>query len=130
MLDFDLGPLFSVETRTLDQAVKRHLDRFPADFIFHLTADKFNALKSQIAISNTRGVRRHRPYAFTKQGVAMLSSVRKSPRAVQVNIEIMRTFVKLRQMLASHEDLARQLAALERNTTISSRWCSTLSANS
>ena len=113
LLDADLAELYGVETRTLIQAVKRNLDRFPPDFMFQLTEDEHGALRSQIGISNGRGGRRYPPYAFTEQGVAMLSSVLRSPRAVQVNIEIMRAFVRLRQLLASHEDLSRKLAEME-----------------
>jgi len=114
MLDSDLAALYEVETKVLNRAVQRNRDRFPEDFMFQLTPDEFSNLRCQFGTSSYWGGRRHRPYAFTEQGVAMLSSVLNSPRAVQVNIEIMRTFVKLRQMLASHEDLARKLAALEK----------------
>jgi len=98
------------------QAVKRNVERFPDDFMFQLTAEEFEILKSQNVISSLEGwggARRAAPYAFTEQGVAMLSSVLRSPRAVAVNVEIMRTFVRLRQMLASHTELARKLDALE-----------------
>jgi hypothetical protein len=108
MLDRDLAAMYGVETRALVQAVKRNIDRFPEDFMFQLSN-----LKSQIVTSSWGG-RRTRPYAFTEQGVAMLSSVLKSKRAVLVNIEIMRTFVKLRRILATHDELARKLASLER----------------
>jgi len=117
MLDEDLAELYGVEVRTLNQAVKRNIDRFPGDFMFQLTADEEARLRSQFVILKTTGRGQHRkypPYAFTEQGVAMLSSVLNSPRAVQVNIQIMRTFVNLRRMLASNEDLARKLAALEK----------------
>jgi hypothetical protein len=100
--------LYDVETRALVQAVKRNLDRFPADFMFQLNDQEFRRLKSQIVTSSWGGLRRATPYAFTEQGVAMLSSVLRSHRAIQVNIEIMRAFVRLRQMLASHADLARK----------------------
>ena len=121
MLDADLASLYEVETKGLVRAVKRNLDRFPSDFLFQLTAKEFQTLKSQ-SEGNLRfqigtsswGGRRYRPYAFTEQGVAMLSSVLRSSRAVKVNIEIMRAFVRLRQMLASHADLARKLDALEK----------------
>jgi hypothetical protein len=99
------------------QAVKRNTDRFPSDFMFQLSKEEFAALRSQSVISNVksgRGGRRSPPYAFTEQGVAMLSSVLRSRRAVRVNIEIMRVFVRLRQMIASHADLARKLEALEK----------------
>jgi len=98
------------------EAVKRNLDRFPADFMFQLTKEEFDALRPQSATSNVkpgRGGRRTAPYAFTEQGVAMLSSVLRSARAIQVNIEIMRAFVRLRQIVASHAELARKLEALE-----------------
>jgi hypothetical protein len=101
----------------LVQAVKRNRNRFPDDFMFQLTLQEFAVLRSQNVISNVsrgRGGRRYAPYAFTEQGVAMLSSVLRSTRAVQVNIEIMRAFVRLRQMLATHADLARKLDALEK----------------
>ena len=107
--------LYGVPVHRLNQAVKRNRDRFPDDFMFELTVDEAAALRSQSATSKKgRGGRRYRPLAFTEQGVAMLSSVLRSKRAIQVNIEIMRTFVRLRQILASHADLARKLAALER----------------
>jgi len=112
MLDTDLAALYEVETRTLIQAVKRNVDRFPGDFMFQLTKQEFGDLRSHFVTSSWGG-RRYPPYAFTEQGVAMLSSVLRSKRAVQVNIEIVRAFVRLRQMLASHADLARKLATLE-----------------
>jgi ORF6N domain len=114
MLSTHLAELYEVETRVLVQAVKRNSDRFPEDFMFQLTKDEFEDLKSQIVISSWGGMRRSTPYAFTEQGVAMLSSVLRSKRAVQVNIEIMRAFVKLRQMLTAHKDLERKIAALEK----------------
>ena len=114
MLSTHLAELYEVETRVLVQAVKRNSDRFPEDFMFQLTKDEFEDLKSQIVISSWGGMRRATPYGFTEQGVAMLSSVLRSKRAVQVNIEIMRAFVRLRQMLAAHKDLERKIAALEK----------------
>lgn len=117
MLDADLAALYGVATRVLVQAVKRNAERFPPDFMFQLTREEVNLLRSQIVISkigDPRGGRRYPPYAFTEQGVAMLSSVLNSPRAIAVNIEIMRTFIRLRRMLASHADLARKLEALEK----------------
>mgnify|MGYP001614833503 CR=1 FL=1 len=117
MLDADLAALYGVATKVLVQSVRRNPSRFPEDFMFQLTFQEFTRLRSQIVTSNTerrRGGRRHLPYAFTEQGVAMLSSVLRSKRAIQVNVEIMRAFVRLRQMLASHADLARKLDALER----------------
>ena len=114
MLSPHLADLYQVEPRVLVQAVKRNIERFPDDFMFQSSDAEFADLKSQIVISSWGGLRRAAPYAFTGQGVAMLSSVLRSTRAVQVNIEIMRAFVRLRQMLASNADLARRLAALER----------------
>lgn len=112
LLDADLAELYGVETGELNRAVRRNLDRFPADFMFRLNASELANLKCQFGISSWGG-RRGFPYAFTEQGVAMLSSVLRSPRAVQVNVEIMRAFVRLRQMLSSHADLARKLDELE-----------------
>jgi len=116
MLDAELAMLYDVETSELIQAVKRNIERFPKDFTFQLTAGEFELLRSQSVISKPtgRGGRRVAPYAFTEQGVAMLSSVLRSPRAVRVNIEIMRAFVRLRQMLQTNADLASKLAALEK----------------
>ena len=107
-------PRDGVSTKVFNQAVRRNKDRFPPDFMFQLTIQEFRSLRSQIVTSNKRGGRRYRPYAFTEQGVAMLSSVLRSKRAVKVNIEIMRAFVRLRRMLASNDELARRLAALEK----------------
>lgn len=114
ILDEDLAELYEVETKNLVKAVKRNLDRFPADFMFQLTNQEFSDLRFQSGTSSAWGGRRVPPYAFSEQGVAMLSSVLHSPRAVQVNIEIMRTFVRLRSLLASHTELAGKLADLER----------------
>ena len=114
MLDANLAELYGVETRVLVQAVKRNIERFPEDFMFQLSQEEFAILRSQIVTSSDWGGRRYRPYAFTEQGVAMLSSVLRSQRAIQVNIEIMRAFIRLRQMLASHVELARKLDALEK----------------
>lgn len=113
ILDVDLATLYEVETRVLIQAVKRNIDRFPEDFMFQLTKEEFDDLRSQ-SVTSSWGGRRYPPYAFTEQGVAMLSGVLRSERAIQVNIEIMRAFVELRQILAGNADLARKLAALER----------------
>jgi hypothetical protein len=113
MLDAHLAELYGVETRTLLQAVKRNADRFPPDFAFQLTSDEFENLRLQIVISSWGG-RRYLLYAFTEQGVAMLSSVLRSPRAVHVNIETMRAFIRLRRLLVSREDLARKLEDLEK----------------
>lgn len=116
MLDSDLAALYDVETFNLNKAVKRNLNRFPSDFMFQLTAAEVRALRFQIGISNEgrRGGRRYRPYAFTQEGVAMLSSVLRSPRAVQVNIAIMRAFVRLRELLATNRALAERLEKMER----------------
>jgi hypothetical protein len=114
ILSIHLAELYQVEPRVLNQAVKRNKKRFPEDFMFQLTKEEFNNLKSQILISSWWGLRRATPYAFTEQGVAMLSSVLHSPRAIQVNIEIMRAFVRLRKILSSHADLARKLEELEK----------------
>ena len=114
MLSPDLADLYRVEVRALIQAVKRNADRFPEDFMFQLSGEEFANLKSQIVISSWGGARRATPYAFTEQGVAMLSSVLRSKQAVQVNIAIMRAFVKLRELMATHKDLARQIDQLER----------------
>jgi hypothetical protein len=103
-----------VEPRVLVQAVKRNMERFPNDFMFQLNDQEFENLKSQIVTSSWGGLRRAAPYAFTEQGVAMLSSVLHSDRAIHVNIEIMRAFVRLRQLLATNVELARKLATLER----------------
>jgi len=105
MLDADLARLYRVETGALTRAVRRNLVRFPPDFMFQLTTEEYENLKCQFGISSRWGGRRRPPYAFSEQGVAMLSSVLRSPRAVAVNVEIMRAFVRLRKMLASHEDL-------------------------
>ncbi|MBN2290823.1 MAG: ORF6N domain-containing protein [Pirellulales bacterium] len=114
MLDSDLASLYGVETKDLTRAVRRNIDRFPGDFMFQLDKQEFEDLRRHFGTSSSWGGRRYPPYAFTEQGVAMLSSVLRSPRAVAVNIEIMRAFVRLRQLLASHADLARKLDALER----------------
>jgi hypothetical protein len=115
MLDEHLAVLYEVEVKALNQAVKRNLERFPADFMFRLTSEEADLLRSQ-TVTLEKGRGRHRkylPYAFKEQGVAMLSSVLRSPRAVMVNVEIMRAFVRLREVLTSHADLARKLAQLE-----------------
>lgn len=113
ILDADLAALYSVETKILNQAVKRNLARFPDDFMFQLTAEEFSNLRSQ-SVTSSWGGRRTPPYAFTEQGIAMLSSVLRSDRAVMVNVQIVRTFVRLRRMLSENAELARKLAALER----------------
>lgn len=118
LLDEALAELYGVPTRTLVQSVKRNLDRFPPDFIFQLTDQEFESLRSQTVISNAgRGGRRFAPYAFTEQGVSMLSSVLKSEQAVRVNIEIMRAFVRLRGFLASNRALAEKLDELEKKVS-------------
>lgn len=115
MLSHDLAELYGVELRALTQAVKRNLERFPADFVFHLENQDVAILKSQSVISSSAwGGSRSTPLAFTELGVAMLSSVLRSDTAVAANIEIMRTFVRLRTMLSEHKDLQRKLTALER----------------
>src|SRR5215469_9701158 len=115
LIDEDLAALYGVETRSLLQAVKRNLERFPPDFMFELSAAEWTALRSQSVTSKRgRGGRRYAPYAFTEQGVAMLSSVLNSDRAIAVNIEIMRSFVKIRRLLEADKSLARKFARLER----------------
>ncbi len=113
MLDFHLAELYEVETKALKRAVKRNSERFPDDFCFELTAAEVENLRYHFGTSSWGG-RRYPPLAFTEQGVAMLSSVLRSKRAVQVNIAIMRAFVRLREMLATHKDLARKLEELEK----------------
>ncbi|MBU1932136.1 ORF6N domain-containing protein [Patescibacteria group bacterium] len=116
MLDRDLAELYEVTTGNLNKAVRRNLERFPEDFMFQLTKEGFDTLIFQFGISKTerRGGRRHMPYAFTEHGTLMLSSVLNSERAILVNVQIMRTFTKLRQMLASNEDLRRKIEAMEK----------------
>jgi hypothetical protein len=115
MLDRDLAELYGVPTRTLNQAVKRNRSRFPADFMFQLTTGEVRSLRSQIVISNaSRGGRRYQPFAFTQEGVAMLSAVLKSERAIQVNVAVMRAFVSLREMAVNYRNLSRKLGELER----------------
>jgi hypothetical protein len=114
MLSPDLAVLYGVDARALNRAVKRNSERFPEDFMFQLTRKEFDNLKYQIGTSSWGGARRALPYAFTEQGVAMLSSVLRSKKAILVNIEIVRAFVRLRQILATHKDLARKLDTLEK----------------
>jgi hypothetical protein len=114
ILDADLAALYGVETKQLIRAVKRNLPRFPDDFMFQLNEEEFENLRFHFGTSSQWGGRRYAPYAFTEQGVAMLSSVLHSRRAIQVNIEIMRAFVRLRRILASHANLARKLDSLEK----------------
>jgi len=117
MIDEDLAALYEVEVKALNQAVSRNKARFPSDFMFKLTPKETAALRSQTVTAKTkagRGGRRNQPYAFTEQGIAMLSSVLRTPRAVRVNIEIMRVFVHLRRMVVAHVDLVHRLNELER----------------
>ena len=113
LLDMDIARLYGVETGALNRAVKRNIDRFPDDFMFQLDVHEWEHLKCQIGISSEHGGRRVRPYAFTEQGVAMLSSVLHSSRAIQVNIAIMRTFVQLRRLMDQNRQLAQRIDALE-----------------
>ena len=113
MLDSDLAELYQVPTKVLNQAVRRNANRFPDDFMFRLTSSEASNLRSQIVTSSWGGGR-YRPYAFTELGVSMLSSVLKSDRAVQMNIYIMRAFVKLRELLTTHKDVAEKISALEK----------------
>ena len=118
LLDASLAVLYDVPTKVLIQAVKRNIERFPEDFMFQLNAAEWTALRSQFVTSNDgRGGRQYAPYAFTEQGVAMLSSVVKSTRATSVNIEIMRAFVRMRELLASNKELARKLPEVERKVS-------------
>jgi hypothetical protein len=114
MLSTHLADLYDAEPRVLVQAVKRNIERFPEDFMFQLSEEEFENLKSQFVISSWGGMRRSTPYAFTEQGVAMLSSVLRSTRAVQVNIEIMRTFVRIRRIIAASDEISRKLDDLEK----------------
>ena len=134
MLDADLAELYGLPTKVLVQAVKRNLARFPQDFMFQLSAEEFSALRSQTVTSNVgvspgRGGRRTAPYAFTEQGVAMLSTVLGSTRAIAVNIEIMRTFVRVRALAATHGELAKRLAELEVKTEALAMQHDTFSRN-
>ena len=114
LLDSDLAQLYGVETKQLNQAVKRNLQRFPIDFMFQLSPSEFDYLRSQIVTSSVvHGGRRTLPYAFTEHGVAMLSSVLNSNRAIEVNIRILRTFIKFRELLATHHDLSIRIHKLE-----------------
>lgn len=114
MLDRDLAELYGVETKVLKQAVRRNIDRFPADFIFELTKEENQSLRSQNVTLKRGQHSKYLPFAFTEQGVAMLSSVLKSDRAIQVNIQIMRAFTQLRKMLSTHEDLKRKIESMEK----------------
>ncbi len=112
MLDFDLAELYETETKRLKEAVRRNLTRFPSDFMFELTREEFNSLRTQFATSK-RGGTRYMPFAFTEQGVAMLASVLNSPKAIEVNIQIVRAFVFLRKYALSHKELTQKLKELE-----------------
>ena len=115
ILDEAMAALYGVETRILTRAVSRNKDRFPVDFMFQLTREEWDFLRSQNGISKKgRGGRRYPPYAFTEQGVAMLSGILRSKRAVQVNVEIMRAFVRMRQMLTERDEMLRRIESLER----------------
>ena len=113
MLDNDLAALYSVETKTFNQAVKRNTTRFPSDFMFQLTEEEFADLRSQ-NVTPSWGGRRYLPNAFTEQGVAMLSSILNSSRAIEINIHIIRVFTRLREMLLTHKDVLLKLEQLER----------------
>ncbi|MCP4264654.1 MAG: ORF6N domain-containing protein [Candidatus Brocadiaceae bacterium] len=113
MLDRDLALLYGVETKVFNQAVKRNMGRFPEDFMFQLTKDEYDSLRSQIVTSKSGG-RRYLPYAFTEHGILMLSSTLNSKKAIQVNVQIMRTFIKLREMMLSYKDLQKKIEAMER----------------
>ena len=114
ILDVDLAELYEVETKAINRATKRNPDRFPDDFMFQLTKEESENLRCQNGTSSSYGGRRYQPYVFTEQGVAMLSSVLKSKRAAAVNVEIMRTFVRMRRMMATHEELSRRIDEVER----------------
>ena len=130
MLDSDLAALYGVETKVLVQAIKRNIERFPADFMFQLSTEEWDSLRSQFVTSNGgRGGRRYAPYAFTEQGVAMLSSVLNSPRAIAINIEIMRAFVQVRSMATTHQELAKQLTELQDKTELLAMQHDTFSRN-
>ena len=116
LLDFDLAELYSTPTKQLKRAVRRNLDRFPMDFMFSLTNEEYNSLRRQIGTLKRGEHSKYLPYAFTEQGVAMLSSVLNSERAIKVNIAIMRAFVEMRRFLESNERLARKLKQLEKET--------------
>lgn len=130
LLDTDLAELYGVPTKVLVQAVKRSADRFPADFMFQLDDEEWDSLRSQSVTSNTgRGGRRYAPYAFTEQGVAMLSSVLGSAQAIAVNIEIMRAFVRLREVIISNKELALRLDELESRADLMSLQHDTFARN-
>ncbi len=114
MLDRDLAFLYGVETKVLNQAVKRNMERFPDDFMFQLSKDEYSSLRSQLVTLKRGQHRKYPPYVFTEQGVAMLSSVLNSQKAIQVNIQIMRTFTKLREMMMSYKELQKKIETMER----------------
>jgi len=114
ILDTDLAALYGVSTKVFNQAVRRNLERFPADFMLQLTPEEFDNLRSQSVTSSRWGGRRYRPYAFTEHGAIMAANILNAPRAVQASIMVVRAFVRLRQMVLSHAELARRLDALER----------------
>ena len=114
MFDRDLANLYQVETKVLNQAVKRNIQRFPEDFMFQITKEEFNSLRSHFVTLKRGQHRKYLPYVFTEQGVAMLSSVLNSERAIQVNIQIMRAFIKLKEMLSTHKDLKQKIEEMEK----------------
>lgn len=117
MLDFDLAELYDVETKRLKESVRRNKVRFPTDFMFQLTKQEFDSLRSQIATSNKRGGTRYMPFAFTEQGVGMLSGVLNSDKAVQMHIAIVRAFVALKQFVLNYKDLANQIKEIKSTVT-------------
>jgi phage regulator Rha-like protein len=122
MIDSDLAEIYQVETKNLNRAVKRNLDRFPIDFMFQLTKDETKSLRFQIGTSNEgRGGRRYLPYVFTEHGAVMLASVLNSQTAIAASIKVVRAFVQMRSILALHQDLADRMAELEKNTDIHSQ---------
>lgn len=127
MLDADLARLYDVSTKALNQAVSRNADRFPEDLMFQLNSEEFEILRSQ-SVTSSWGGRRYAPRAFTEQGVAMLSAVLRSKRAVQVSLAIMRTFVRLRRVLASNEELARRVAQHDQQISVLMKHVKTLLA--
>jgi len=113
MLDYDLADMYEVETRRLKEAVKRNIERFPIDFMFELTVEEYFSLRSQIATSKKKGGRRYMPYAFTEQGVAMLSGILRSEKAIEINIEIMRAFVMMRKYALTYKEITKELHKIE-----------------
>jgi phage regulator Rha-like protein len=113
MLDSDLAKLYGVETKKLNQQVKRNINRFPNDFMFQINEEEFRSLKSQSVTSKEKGGRRYLPYAFTEHGVAMLSSILNSDKAIQANIFIIRAFIKLRELISTHKDVQKKLKSIE-----------------